>query len=185
MLGVAVGHFLDSLTVVLGELGDITATMANRRPRVSATSTRERWPTKTTEDQIAVTGVLGGGAVASLHFHGGLSRGTNLLWEINGTEGDLVITGDLGYVSVSQATLRGGRGEVQTLTKLPVPERYHLVPELAGQAGSPAYNVAHAYTLLREDMTAGTDHIPTFATAVERHRLLDRIARAAGGSGVS
>jgi hypothetical protein len=28
----------------------------------------------------------------SIHFRGGVSRGTNFLWEINGTDGDLQVT---------------------------------------------------------------------------------------------
>ncbi|CAM5704493.1 hypothetical protein MAUB1S_03679 [Mycolicibacterium aubagnense] len=65
----------------------------------------------TAEDQIAVTGRLESGAVASLHYRGGSSRGTNLLWEINGTEGDLVLTGDSGHLQFGQAELRGARGD--------------------------------------------------------------------------
>jgi len=178
MLGVAVGQFADPLTYVLGDLREITATMANRRPRVRNLETGEM-VAKTTDDQIAVTGVLGVGGVASLHFRGGLSRGTNLVWEINGTDGDLVITGDLGYVSVGRVALHGARGAEKTLTELPVPERYELVPQLSGQAGSPAYNVAHAYARLLEDITLGTENIPTFAAALEIHRLLDEIERSA------
>jgi predicted dehydrogenase len=177
MLGVAVGQLADPLTYVLGEVRDVTATTANRRPRVRNAETGEI-VAKTSEDQIAVTGVLDSGAVASLHFRGGLSRGTNLLWEINGTDGDLVITGDLGYVSVGRVTLQGARGDENALSELLVPERFELVPRLSGQAGSPAYNVAHAYQRLLEDITTGTEHVPTFATALDVHRLLDRIDRA-------
>ena len=178
MLGVAVGQLADSLTYVLGELREVTATMANRRPRVRNLETGEI-VAKTTEDQIAVTGVLKGGGVASMHFRGGLSRGTNLIWEINGTDGDLVITGDLGYVSVGRVALHGARGDEKALVPLPVPERYELVAQLSGQAGSPVYNVAHAYARLLEDITWGTENIPTFAAALDIHRLLDEIERSA------
>jgi hypothetical protein len=46
----------------------------------------------TAEDQVMVSGLLEGGAAFSIHYRGGVSRGTNLLWEINGTEGDLQLT---------------------------------------------------------------------------------------------
>lgn len=42
-----------------------------------------------------------------------------------------------------------------------------------------AYTVAHAYQQLRADLTDGTALTPDFAHAVRRHRLLDRIQRAA------
>ena len=60
-----------------------------------------------------------------------------------------------------------------------MPERYQAVPELSGREAEPAYNVAHAYAQLLRDWTDGTEVVPTFADAVHRHRLLDRIARAA------
>ncbi len=58
-----------------------------------------------------------------------------------------------------------------------VPERYELVPQLSGQAGRPAYNVALAYARLLKEITLGTENITTFATALEIHRLLDEIER--------
>src|SRR5258708_22193579 len=38
------------------------------------------------DDEVCVSGLLEGGAALSIHYRGGRSRGTNLLWEINGTE---------------------------------------------------------------------------------------------------
>jgi predicted dehydrogenase len=52
----------------------------------------------TAADQVAVRGVLESGAVASVHFRGGMSRATNFHWEINGTDGDLVLTGGSGHL---------------------------------------------------------------------------------------
>jgi predicted dehydrogenase len=178
MLGVAVGHVADSLTMCLGEFAELSATMANRRSYARNAETGERAP-MTTEDQIAVSGVLEGGAVASMHFRGGDSRGTALRWEINGTDGDLVVTGDLGYLHLGRVTIQGGRGSDRALIGLPLPERYNLVPELAGREDEPLYNVAHAYLGLLADLQDGTERVPGFAHAVERHRLLDRIQRAA------
>jgi predicted dehydrogenase len=133
----------------------------------------------TTDDQIAVTGVLEGGAVASLHFRGGESAATALRWEINGTEGDLLITGDLGYLHLGRVTIRGAQRQGSALTELAVPARYHLLPELMDQQAEPFYGVANAYARLRSDLAEGTERVPTFAAAVERHRLLDRIEQAA------
>ena len=55
---------------------------------------QEKKKPKNAEDQILVIGQLESGAAASVHYRGGLSRGTNLLWEINGTEGDIQVTAD-------------------------------------------------------------------------------------------
>src|SRR5207253_4259258 len=59
--------------------------------RRSSDLTGERKP-MTADDQVCVSGLLESGAALSIHYRGGRSRGTNLLWEINGTEGDLQLT---------------------------------------------------------------------------------------------
>jgi predicted dehydrogenase len=178
MLNVAAGHVTDSLTMCLGEFTQVNAVVTNRRSQARNAQTGESLP-MTTDDQIAVTGVLEGGAVASLHFRGGESPATNLYWEINGTDGDLLVTGDLGYVHLGHVTIRGATRQDTTLAELTVPHRYHQVPELAGREAEPAYNVAHAYARLLRDLVEATESVPTFTDAVARHRLLDRIERAA------
>ena len=64
----------------------------------------------TTDDQVGVTGLLEGGAALSIHYRGGRSRGTNLLWEINGDEGDLQLTAVGGQAQIFEMTVRGGKG---------------------------------------------------------------------------
>jgi hypothetical protein len=64
----------------------------------------------TAEDQVCVTGLLEGGAALSIHYRGGHSRGTNLLWEINGTAGDLQLTAAGGHAQIFEMTVRGGKG---------------------------------------------------------------------------
>lgn len=178
MLNVAVGHLADSLALCLGEFVELTSVMANRRSRARNAETGELM-SMTTEDQIAVSGVLEGGAVAVLHVRGGESPAGNLHWEINGTDGDLLVTNDLGTVDFGRVTIRGARAEQTALAELTVPERYSLVPELAGRETEPSYNVAHGYARLLNDWAGETHLVPTFADAVRRHALLDRIERAA------
>ncbi|MFH8409382.1 Gfo/Idh/MocA family protein [Streptomyces sp. NPDC018019] len=179
LLTIPFGHTIDAVTMVLGEFTDLGATMATRRPKVRNEVTGE--PARMdVPDQIAVNGVLEGGAVASVHFRGGLSRATNFHWEINGTDGDRLITGDSGHLQFGQVTVYGARGEATGLAELPVPAAYSTLPALAGRSTEVAYTVAHAYEQIRADLTAGTRHAPDFAHAVRRHRLLDRIERAAG-----
>lgn len=173
LLTVPFGHTLDALTLVLSDFETLNATTATRRPQVRHADTGALL-TQTAEDQIAVTGRLESGAVASVHYRGGSTRSTNLLWEINGTEGDLVVTGDSGHLQFGQFTLRGARGG-DPLAELPVPDRYTEVPELTG----PAAVVAHAYAQLRSDIENGTTTVPDFAHGAHHHRLLDRIQKSA------
>jgi predicted dehydrogenase len=179
MLTIPFGHTIDALTMVLGEFVTISATTATRRTAAVDTTTGQTLP-MTAEDQIAVAGVLESDAVASVHFRGGMSRGTNLLWEINGTDGDLVITGDSGQLQFETLTLRGARGGESALTELTVPPDYARAhPSLLTEAPH-AYNVANAYAQIRADLAAGTQVAPTFAHAVIRQRFLERIAGGAG-----
>lgn len=181
MLTIPAGHTLDAVASVLGELDAITATLATRRRHVRDVKTGDLLP-MTAADQVAVTGRLDGGAVTAIHFRGGLSRGTNLHWEINGTDGDLVISGPSGHLQFSTVTIHGGRGADTTLSALAVPDAYHRVPALAGQEDSPGYVVAHAYTQLLDDLDDGTSLVPDFDHAVRRHRTIDAIERAAAAS---
>ncbi|MFC5635964.1 Gfo/Idh/MocA family protein [Streptomyces bullii] len=174
LMTIPFGHTLDALTMCLSGFATVSATTATRRREVRVPETGETL-IQTAEDQIAVSGELESGAVASLHYRGGSSRSTNLLWEINGTEGDLVVTGGTGHLQFGQYEIRGARGTDTELSVLPVPDRYSTVPGVS----EPVSAVAHAYARLRADIEEGTRTVPDFAHAVEHHRLLDRITRAA------
>lgn len=74
----------------------------------------------------------------------------------------------------------GGRGPQTGLAELPLPARYEQrLPQFVGRSDEPAYNVAHAYAQLLDDLTAGTHTVPDFTHAVRRHRLLDQVKQAA------
>jgi len=173
MLAIAVGHAVDALCYCLGEVRELAATVAMRRKSFAIAKTGEIKP-MTADDQVAVTGLLEGGATFSIHYRGGVSRGTNLLWEINGTEGDLQLTAAGGQLQIFEMTLRGGKGTQSALKALPVPQQYRLSP-LQG----PALNVAQAYARFARDYREGTHLCPTFDDAVTRHRMLDAIETAA------
>jgi predicted dehydrogenase len=173
MLAIAVGHAADALCYCLGEIRELSATMTVRRKFFTIAKTGESKP-MTAEDQVAVTGLLEGGAAFSIHYRGGASRGTNLLWEINGTEGDLQLTAAGGQAQIFELTLRGGNGPQSSLEVMPAPQQYRWSP-LQG----PALNVAQAYARFARDYNEGTHLCATFEDAVTRHRLLDSIEKAA------
>jgi predicted dehydrogenase len=166
MLSIAVGHAADALCYCLGEIRELSATMTVRRPSLM-----------TTDDQVAVTGLLERGAAVSIHYRGGSSRATNLLWEINGSDGDLQLTATGGQPQIWELDVRGGNGAQSSLESLPVPEQYRWAPP---QVRGPSTNVAQAYAHFARDYREGTHLCPTFDDAVTRHRLLDAIETAAG-----
>jgi predicted dehydrogenase len=173
MLSIAVGHTADALCYCLGEVRELSATMAMRRQTFTIAETGESKP-MTAEDQVAVTGLLEGGAALSIHYRGGSSRGTNLLWEINGSEGDLQLTATGGQTQIWELDVRGGKGAQSSLENLPVPEHYRWAPPQG-----PGTNVAQAYARFARDYREGTHFCPTFEDAVTRHRMLNAIETAA------
>jgi predicted dehydrogenase len=175
MLSIPMGHTVDALCHCLGEFASLSATTALRRGNALLVETGETLAT-TAEDQVTFSGILATGAVANIHYRGGSSRGTNLLWEINGTEGDLQITGGSGHAQAVDLTLFGGRDTDTGLQPLPVPKQHRWVPDsLVG----PAVNVAQAYAGLAADMTDGSHLCPTFDDAVTRHRMIAAVEESA------
>ena len=173
MLSIALGHTADALCYCFGEVRELSATMTVRRKSFTIKGTGESKPMNA-EDQVCVTGLLEGGAALSIHYRGGVSRGTNLLWEINGTEGDLQLTGAGGQAQIFEMTVHGGKGAQPTLEVLPVPKKYLWSPPQG-----PSTNVAQAYARFARDYREGTHLCPTFDDAVTRHRMLDAIETAA------
>jgi predicted dehydrogenase len=175
-LTVPVAHALDALTFVLGNIENLTASMAIRRREVRVVedgSTRA----VTAPDHVAITGVLCGGAVASVFYRGGASRGENLRWEINGTKGDLVLTADIGIVQVADLRLQGGRNGAATLHEIPIPSIYTTLSATVPQG--PPTNIAYLYTQFAKDLRQGTRLTPDFADARQCHTLIDTIQFAA------
>src|SRR5213082_2802922 len=127
MLSIAVGHAADALCHCLDEVRELSATMTVRRTSFTIAGTGESRP-MTADDQVCVSGLLEGGAAVSIHYRGGVSRGTNLLWEINGTEGDLQLTAAGGQAQIFAMDVRTGKGAQSSLEVLPVPEPYRWSP---------------------------------------------------------
>src|SRR6267143_2059058 len=160
MLSIAVGHAADALCHCLSEVRQLSATMTRRRKSFMITETGETKPL-TVDDQVCVTGLLESGAAFSIHYRGGSSRGTNLLWEINGTEGDLQLTATGGQAQIWELDVLGGEGDQSALELLTVPEQYRWAPPQG-----PSTNVAQAYALFARDYREGTRLCPTFDDAV-------------------
>ena len=176
MLTIPFGHTTDAFCWCLGEFSELSATFATRR-RVVRVSDDGTMCQSDIADQVSVTGTLESGAVASIHFHGGLSRGVGFLWEIHGTEGDLLIEGPNGHVQMMPLVVKGGRGDEARVRDLPIPSSYRWTPH--GTPEGVPFNLAPAYIRLAEDLTSRRETAPTFGNAVVRHRMIEAIAKAA------
>lgn len=122
-----------------------------------------------------VIGTLKSGAAISVHYRGGVSKGTNLLWEINGTEGDIQITGTLGHGQLVQLSLRSAKGDEKELQPLAPPAEFYK-----GLPDSPmARNVANVYKRVAEDIRNNTRNAPDFNDAVALYEVLNSIEESA------
>src|SRR5438067_12545274 len=101
--------------------------MTLRRKTFTIAGTGESKPMNA-NDQVAVSGLLEGGTAFSIQYRGGVSRGTNLLWEINGSEGDLQLTATGGQAQIWELDVRGGEGAQASVEVLPVPAAYRGAP---------------------------------------------------------
>ena len=177
LLSIPLGHTLAGMREVLGGFADLSARMINRRNTVHVTDTGETIP-KTSHDQILVQGALESGAAFSIHYRGGMSRGTNLLWEINGTEGDIQVTGATGHGQIVQLSIRGANGDGSELAPVTSPvSAYEGWPD-----NSVARNVARVYALIAQDIRSGTRLAPSFRDAVALHETIAAIERSAAGN---
>ncbi|MEU7300241.1 Gfo/Idh/MocA family oxidoreductase [Streptomyces sp. NPDC007206] len=172
LLTIPFSHTLDGLAFVLGEPEELRIQQVSRRTSAVDTESGQSVP-MTAADQVVALGRLPGGAVATFHYRGGMTRGTNFRWEINGTEGDLVLTAPVGHPQLSPLTLEGGRGRSTGLSPMAVPESYVRVPHLDPRADASAYAVAHAYQQFLVDLCEGTSYVPDFAHGAARHRSIE------------
>jgi len=175
-LSVSMLHALDALTLILGDCDELVAASGVRTPQVRIAEDGSLI-TATTPDQVALCGKLKSGAIASVFYRGGQSRGANFYWEINGSNGDLVLEADLGNLQVADLRLKGGRGTATHVADLIVPDPDRQL--LSTLAKGMASNVARLYLQFARDLKTGTHIAPDFDYAVARHELVDRIRRAA------
>ncbi len=175
LLTIPVGHTLAALRDVLGDVSTVSSIIAHRRTQVRTLDTDEAVPL-TAPDQVLAIGQLASGAPWSLHYQGGLPRGTSgLVWDIHGSDGDIRVTGNpSGHTQMITLTLLGARGDSRTLQPLDVPAQYSLDGPQEVIPG----NVARLYGRMANDVQHGTSTAPTFDDAVALHRLIAAIETA-------
>jgi predicted dehydrogenase len=174
MLTISFGHLLDAVLYALGDVTQLSALLATQREQVKVTDTGVM-AAVTASDQIIVNCQLKNGAAASFHMRGGMSRATNLLWEVNGTEGDLLVTADVPFLHFGRLRIKIGQGTATALEDVTVSEEAAGVP--AQLEGGPAFNVACQYAQFGKDIVEGTHLCADFDDAVRTHRLLDTIEK--------
>ncbi|EMD36015.1 hypothetical protein CERSUDRAFT_156755 [Gelatoporia subvermispora B] len=170
LLDIAVGHFLDCFTFVLGPFASLSAVCENQYPTAefvdaSGQPTGRTIPS-TNANQVAVVGILKRGTVASLHWRGGLESrggraGTPFIWQIDGEKGSVRLESDSlsgSFIHVLEPTMYFNGEEVKVESEDGLTNPGRAWAEFAkGEQGS--------YTTIED--------------AVQTRRLLDAITRSA------
>jgi predicted dehydrogenase len=167
------GHAVDALCFVLGEIRDISATLANLQPELELLSNDGKPKgkvQKTAHDYVSITGrLIDDGGVVDVTYAPGSSRtGRDFYWEINGTKGSLVLEGGKmgGHVQMVQPTIKlateNGIEDIQV----------EKAPDFS-------FNVGKAW-----DAWAGVGldqgySVTTWDDALVRHKMIDAIYRSA------
>jgi len=178
LLTIPFGHAVDVMCHCLGEFDSLTATTAIRQPILRQIEDGTNWD-KRTPDQIVVTGTLVGGALATVHYRGGTSRGANFAWEINGTKGDVRLEAAGGHAQMFEMSLSAGFGSDKRLRPLEIPADYKWVPDTVSGL---ALNVAQVYRRLSDALAGKGGTGMSFDVAVARHRTLAAIEEAAASA---
>lgn len=169
-MDIAVGHFLSGFTAVFGDFASVSATLATLFPTAQLVDEQLKplgeTVRRTSEDQVAFTGVLTSGAVVSFHFRAGLSAGTPgrvpFVWIVDGEKGTVKVEGPSSFYHV-----------VHPETVLVNGERWTTEEELVDYTG----NVAAAWQEIAKG--SGEGKYATFEDAVRVHKVVDAIRRSA------
>ncbi len=100
MLDIVIGHHLDVLTYIFGDLSSLSATAEILYPTAEVVDTEGHvleTIANTSADHIAFSGTFKSGVLVSESWRGGITatRGRQqLLWEIDGEEGSIRLTDD-------------------------------------------------------------------------------------------
>ena len=172
-LTIANGHVIDALRFVLGNFTRVSCMVTTQARQWYETDTR-KWVDVTSPDNIMVSGKLANGAVASVHVAAVPWAGGGFRMVIYGREGTLVVTGNVSSQRGELLRVQGAKRSHE-LSDMPIPDRFFWLPPEFPR-GDP-FNVGQMYALFAEAIRTGQkqQRLPTFDTAVDLHRLLDKI----------
>lgn len=178
------GHTLDAFLAVLGPFATLVARLAAPHRQVGFTDTGLSAPIGA-PTQMALAGTLPNGAIAALHVKPDIRTPTGIRFEINGTSGDLLIAT---RPPVGHAPVGIQRAELVLEAALDRGDGFAPMAVTEDMAEVPAGAPRHTARLLRRFATAiraGVQAAPGFDTALDRHRLIEAIEKAARDGGVA
>jgi predicted dehydrogenase len=177
-LTIANGHTVDAMRFVAGDFSRLCAVVTTQAKQWLDTGANA-WLDVTSPDNVLVSGRLANGAVASSHIAAIPFAGSGYRMEIYGRDGTLVASGE-DSPQLSEVALHGAQ-HGNPLAPIAVPGHFNVAA--SGTPSGEARNVGQMYALFAQAIRnrmpgGGQTSLPTFATAVELHRLVDAIKQA-------
>jgi predicted dehydrogenase len=167
LLTITVGHTLDVVEAVLGEIIEVDALTEILWPTVKLTDVG-RESLRETPGHVGVLGKTHFGAVFTADISGGVApEDAGFSFEIRGSEGWLSLTG--GHPYGFQA------GDLKLTSNV----AFVSPKEPAVSDGLMAINVGEVYAHLVRDVQSGTYNTPGFDHALHNARLIEAVTRAA------
>ncbi|PWK60334.1 Gfo/Idh/MocA family oxidoreductase [Aminobacter sp. AP02] len=171
-LTIQAGHILDTLRFVAGEFSELQAVVSTQSKQWYQTDTQQMVDV-TSPDNVLINGALRNGAVASVHVATVPLAPSGYRMEIYGSKGSLVVAHPISS-NHGNLVLRGTFGG-NGLDTLAVPAGFaHVADDFPA---GPPHAIGQMYALFAEGIRTGStpERLPTFATAIELHHLLDCI----------
>ncbi len=173
-LTIANGHVIDALRFVAGNFSRVSCMVSTQMNQWYETDSSQ-FVEVTSPDNVRVSGQLEGGAAASIHVGAVPWAGSGFRMEIYGREGTLIVTGSVSSQRGEMLRVQGAQGNHE-LHDLEIPRKFVFVPQ-DFPAGDP-FNIGQMYALFAEAIATGQPRLPTFDTAVDLHRFIDRLKQA-------
>ena len=156
------GHQIDALCYCLGEFRELPRSRSASAPG-SRSKRPANWSQRTSPDQLLVNGIVGGrnseGAVVSFQIRGGMTRGTEFLFEVHGDRGRFDADRHNARLDATPGADRARRArQRQGSRRTSGAGKYRWVPE--GLPGDSRYNVAQLYARLAESIRDGKPASP-------------------------
>ena len=179
-LTIMTSHITDALRFVAGDFAELGAQVTAQVKQWREAETGKMLDV-TAPDNIMVHGLLKNGAAASVRVGTVPWAPSGYRMEIYGTKGTLVASSKVSSNHGEQdemMRLAGAQG-TKKLQDITVPERFTFLPPQFPR-GTP-FPIGQMYALFARGVRAGKNppELPGFDTALDMHRLLDVIRRAA------
>lgn len=172
-LSITFGHAIDGLLAMLGPIAGVASVLSTQTKQWTASDTGEQFDVDS-PDTILVSGLLASGAAFSVHIASVAALGTGHHMQIHGSKGTITLDAG-GSTHSGEGALRVALDGEKELREITAPQDEWVTA--AALKGSPV-NIGKTWAAYADAILNDTEFHPTFADAVEHHKLVDAVQRA-------